>query len=69
VADGLFAILGGGAAAPAELALLGNGADADVRQALAQQVGEAGSAQADLDRFVWESEDSNGLDGKSRWLL
>jgi hypothetical protein len=68
VADGLFAILGGGAAAPAELALFGNGADADVRQALAAQMSAGGPTQSDLDRLLWESGDSSWLDGKSQWI-
>jgi hypothetical protein len=67
VADGLFAILGSGAAAPAELALLGGGGDAAVPQALAAQM-SGGSAQASLDNLLWESEDSSWLDGKRDWL-
>jgi hypothetical protein len=66
VADGLFAILGSGAAAPAELALLGGG-DAAVPQALAAQM-SGGSAQANLDSLVWEGGDSSWQDGKQDWL-
>jgi hypothetical protein len=63
VADGLFAILGGGAAAPAELALLGGGGDAAVPQALAAQIG-GGSAQATLDSLVWgDSDETDWLNG------
>jgi hypothetical protein len=65
VADGLFAALGRGAVDAADLA----GADVAVRQALAAQMSAAGSAQANLDRLVWESEDSSWRDGESQWLL
>jgi hypothetical protein len=63
----LFAALGGGAVAPAGLAMFeGSGADAAL-PALAAQVG-GGSAQASLDSLVWEGEDSSWLDGKHPWL-
>jgi hypothetical protein len=64
VADGLFAALGRGAVDAADLA----GADVAVRQALAAQISAAGSAQANRDRLVWESEDSSWQDGKREWL-
>jgi hypothetical protein len=39
-----------------------------VRQALAAEMGAAGSAQASLDNFLWDSEDSSWQDGKRDWL-
>jgi hypothetical protein len=68
VADGLFAILGRGAVAPAELSLLGSGGDAAVTQALAEQMSAAGSAQASLDNLLWENGDSSWQDGEREWF-
>jgi hypothetical protein len=65
-ADGLFAALGG-TADTVELAILGSGEQA-VREALAAQVSTAGSAQANPDSFLWDSEDSSWLEGKYDWL-
>ena len=66
-ADGLFAALGGAVDA-AELAVLGSGTEQAVGQALAAQMSAAGSAQANLDSLLWESEDSSWLDGEHDWL-
>jgi len=66
--DGLFTALGRGAADVAALAIAGNRADAAVSQASAAAMSAAGSAQANLDSFLWESEDSSWLDGKHDWL-
>jgi hypothetical protein len=63
VADDLFTALGRGAAGPAELALLSSGAEEAMGQALAAQMGAAGSAQANLENLLWENEDSTWLDG------
>jgi hypothetical protein len=68
VADGLFAALGDAVDA-AELAVLGSGTEQAVGQALAAQMSAAGSAQANLDSLLWESEDSSWLDGEQDWLL
>jgi hypothetical protein len=38
-------------------------------QALAAQMGAAGSAQANLDNLFWKGEDSSWLDGGCEWLL
>jgi hypothetical protein len=65
--DGLFAAVGGAVDA-AELAVLGSGAEQAVRQALAAQTSVAGSAQANLDSLLWESEDSSWQDGERDWL-
>jgi hypothetical protein len=65
--DGLFTDLGGAADA-AELAVLGSVAEQAVREALAGQMSEAGSAQAQAnsDNLLWVSEDSSWLDGPAR---
>jgi hypothetical protein len=68
VADDLFAALGG-AVDVAELAVLGSGAEQAVRQALAAQMSAAGSAQANVDRLLWENGDSSWLDGKREWRV
>jgi hypothetical protein len=47
------------------LAILGSGAEQAVRQALTGETNAVGSAQADLDRLLWESGDSSWLDGES----
>jgi len=47
---------------PAELANLDGGEEQAVRQALAAQVSAAGSAQTNLDRHVW------GTDDEADWL-
>jgi hypothetical protein len=65
-ADGLFTALGGGVEM-AELAVLGNGAEQAGLQALTAETSAAGSAQAELDRLLWESEDSSWLDGEREW--
>jgi hypothetical protein len=59
----LFAALGGGAVAPAGLAMFeGSGADAAL-PALAAQVG-GGSAQASLDSLLWgDSDETDWLNG------
>ena len=69
LADGLFSALGRGAVDAAELAILGSSAEQSVGQVLASQMSAAGSAQANLDRLLWESEDSSWQDGKSRLAL
>jgi hypothetical protein len=67
VSDGLFTALGGGAAGPAELTMLGDsGVDAAL-PVLAAQTGEW-SAQANLDSLLWDRGDSSWLDGKQEWL-
>ena len=68
LADGLFSALGRGAVDAAELAILGSGAEQSVGQALAAEMSAAGSAQANLDRLLWESGDSSWLDGQRHWL-
>jgi hypothetical protein len=65
-ADGLFAALGGAVDA-AELTIMGSGEQA-VREALTTQMNAAALAQADLDRLVWEGEDSSWQDGGRDWL-
>jgi hypothetical protein len=67
-ADGLFAALGGGAADAAGLGIAGSGADPDVGEGLAAARSAAGSAQANLDRLLWENGDSSWQDGKREWL-
>jgi hypothetical protein len=67
VADGLFAALGG-AVDVAELAILGSGEQSEP-QALAAQMIVGASAQADLNRLLWESGDSSWLDGERDWLF
>jgi hypothetical protein len=67
--DGLFTALGRGAVEGAELAILDSGAEQAVLEALAAQMSTDASAQADLDRSLWEREDSSWQDGKSQWLL
>jgi hypothetical protein len=62
LADGLFTALARGAVDPAELANLDGGEEQAVRQALAAQVSAAGSAQTNLDRHVW------GTDDEADWL-
>jgi sugar lactone lactonase YvrE len=57
VADGLFAALGA-AVETADSAIVGSGADLALWEALTAQTSAGGSAQADLDRLFWESEDS-----------
>ena len=66
VADGLFAALG--TVDAAELAVLGSRAEQAVREALASQMSAAGSAQANPDSFLWDSEDSSWLDDNREWL-
>jgi hypothetical protein len=44
------------------LAVLGSVAEQAVREALAGQMSEAGSAQATPDNLLWESGDSSWLD-------
>jgi uncharacterized repeat protein (TIGR01451 family) len=66
-ADGLFAALGG-AVDVAELAVLGSSAEQTEPQALAAQMSAGGSVQANLDRLLWESEDSSWQDGERDWL-
>jgi len=68
VADGLFTALGRGLADAAELALAAAGADPAVRAALAGQTTAAASAQSDLDRLLWDGEDSSWQDAKRDWL-
>ena len=66
-ADGLFTALARGDVDAAELANL-DGGDQAVRQALAAQRSAAGFAQTNLDRHLWEGEDSSWLDGKRERL-
>ncbi len=68
LADGLFTALARGAVDPAELAILDSGEEQAVSQALAAQMSAGGSAQANLDNLLWESEDSSWLDGEREWL-
>jgi len=67
--DGLFTALGHGTVERAELAILDSGAEQAVLEALAAQMSTAASAQADLDRLLWDRQDSSWQDGKSQWLL
>jgi hypothetical protein len=67
-ADGLFTALGG-TADTVELAVLGSGVEQAGLQALTAETSAAGSAQAELDRLLWESGDSSWLDGESQGLL
>jgi hypothetical protein len=66
-ADGLFAALGGAVDA-GEFAVVGSRLEQAVRETLAAEMSAAGSAQADLDRLLWESGDSSWQDGQRRWL-
>ena len=68
LADGLFAALDRGTVEAAELAILGSGAEQSLGQTLAAEMSTAGSAQANLDSFLWESGDSSWLDGEQDWL-
>jgi hypothetical protein len=68
VADDLFAAVGRGVAALDELTVLSSGAEQTLREAMATQMSAGGPAQANLDRLVWEGEDSSWQDGKQDWL-
>jgi len=48
----------GAAVETADSAIVGSGADLALWEALTAQTSAGGSAQADLDRLFWESEDS-----------
>jgi hypothetical protein len=67
-ADGVFTALGRGAVDATELAVLGSSAEQAVREALAAQMSAAGSAQANPDSSLWDSEDSSWLDGEYEWF-
>jgi hypothetical protein len=68
-ADGLFAALGRGAVDVAEWTVATRGMDSAVGAGLASQAGAAGAGQANLDRFLWDSEDSNWQNDKRDWLF
>jgi hypothetical protein len=68
VADRLFTALGRGAVGTAELAIAGYGAEPGAPEAWAAQTSAVVSAQANLDRLLWESGDSSWQDDKRPWL-
>ena len=70
VADDLYAALGRGGLDAAALAIGGDTSGQEsAADALATRLGAAASAQADLDRLIWESDDSSWQDRKGQRLL
>jgi hypothetical protein len=68
-ADSLFTALARGPVDADESAVLGSIAEPALCQGLTAQASEAASAQADLDRLLWDGGDSSWLDGKSEGLF
>jgi hypothetical protein len=69
LADELFAALARGPVDADESAVLGSIAGSVLGQASTAEASEAGSAQADLERFLWESGDSSWSDGDGQRLF
>jgi hypothetical protein len=69
LADELFAALARGPVDADESAVLGSIAGSVLGQASTAEASEAGSAQADLERFLWESGDSSWSDGDGQGLF